>query len=115
MGSTIASFKVGVNPEFGVASGEDNALISFRPWEGNPGKVVNVDISTQEGIFKTKNRGFLAEAPQPRVDYIATSEFQPASMTLFSPVHKARMFALFRHPIDRVVSNFYYLQEVSDC
>ena len=115
-GLTIASFKVGMNSNFGIESTEQSELTSFSPWPGNPGKVVNVDISTHEGILKAKNRGFLTlEAPQPHVDYISTTEFKSVSMTLFSPSHKARMFALFRHPIDRAVSNLYNLRQVSDC
>jgi len=112
MGSTIAN-EVGVNSKFGVESGELSDLVSFSPWKDNPGKVVNVDVSTHEGILKAKNRGFLTERFQPQVDFVSTSEFQFASMMLFTPNHKARMFALFRHPIDRAVSKFYYLQKAT--
>jgi len=93
--------------------GERSDLVSFCPWNDNPGKVINVDVSTHEGILKAKNRGFLTEQVQPHVDFISTSEFQFASEMLFTQNHKARMFALFRHPIDRAVSKFYYLQKAT--
>lgn len=112
MGSAIAN-EVGVNSKFGIESGVESDLVSFSPWKGNPGKVINVDVSTHEGILKAKNRGFLTERFQPPVDFISTSEFQFASMMLFTPQRKARMFALFRHPIDRAVSKFYYLQKAT--
>jgi hypothetical protein len=110
MGSTMAN-EVGVNPKFGVDHGEHSDLVAFSPWMEHTGKAINVDVTTHKGIMEAKNRGFLSKAGQPHVDFIATSEFQFASMMLFSPIHKARMFALFRHPIDRAVSQFYYLQK----
>jgi len=112
MGSTIAN-EVGVNPKFGIESGELDDLVSFNPWKDNPGKVVNVDMASHEGILNARKRGFLTKAGQPHVDFVSTSEFQFASMMLFSPYHKGRMFALFRHPIDRAVSKFYYLQKAT--
>lgn len=111
MGSTIAN-EVGVNPKFGKYEGELSDIVAFSPWKDNPGRVVNVDVATHEGILEAKNRGFLKE-PRPRVDFISTSEFQFASMMLYGPTHKARMFALFRHPIDREVSKFFYLQKAT--
>merc|ERR1712085_46088 len=75
MGSTIAN-EVGVNSKFGIESGEHSDLVSISPWKDNPGKVINVDVSTHEGILKAKNRGFLTERFQPQVDFISTSELQ---------------------------------------
>lgn len=110
MGSTVAN-EVGVNPKFGMI--DPNHIKAFSPWKDNPGKVVNVDVCSHEGILEAKNRGFLTKPGQPRVDFVSTSEFQFASMMLYSPNHKGRMFALFRHPIDRAVSKFYYLQKAT--
>lgn len=110
MGATIAN-EVGVNPKFGHSTGFN--LLAFSPWEHNPGKVINVDVCTHEGILEAKNRGFLTRPSQPHIDFISSSEFNFATTHLFSPGHKARMFALFRHPIDRAVSKFYYLQKAT--
>ena len=114
MGSTIAN-EVGVNPKFGIEHGPKSDIIAFSPWEahGNPGKVINVDVCSHEGILDAKNRGFLTSPSQPKVDFVSTSEFHSASMMLFSPDHKARLFALFRHPIEGAVSKFYYLQKAT--
>lgn len=112
MGSTVAN-EVGVNPKFGKYKDEHSKLVAFSPWKDNPGKVVNVDMSTNKGILEAKERGFLSDEEQPHVDFVSTSEFQFTSMSIFTPQHKARMFALFRHPIDRAVSKFFYLQKAT--
>lgn len=109
MGSTIAN-EVGANPKFGAVQRD---LVSFNPWNNNPGKVINVDVTSHDGILDAKDRGFLVGPDQPHVDFLSSSEFPFASMMLFSPTHKARMFALFRDPIDRAVSKFYYLQKAT--
>lgn len=111
MGSTIAN-EVGVNPKFKYVMDD---IVSFNPWSGNPGKVVNVDVCTHDGILDAKKRGFLSPTnpDQPELDFVSTSEFHDAAKNLYSPDHKARMFALFRHPIERAVSKFYYLQKAT--
>jgi hypothetical protein len=109
MGATIAN-EVGANPKFGAVQRD---LVTFKPWNNNPGQVINVDVTTHKGILEAKNRGFLVEPGQPKVDFISSTEFPFASMMLFSPTHKARMFTLFRDPIDRAVSKFYYLQKAT--
>jgi len=114
MGSTIAN-EVGVNPKFGQYKDETSPVKAFSPWKDNPGKVVNVDVCTYNGIVDAKKRKFLVKRGphQVKVDFISTSEFVPASSLLFSPTRQGRMFALFRHPIDRQVSKFYYLQKAT--
>lgn len=111
MGLSIAN-EVGGNPKF-TAIVDRATLQAFKPWTGNPGRVVNVDVSTHQGIMDASRRGFLRNAEQPEVDFISTSEFQFAYTMLYSPQHKARMFALFRHPIERQVSKFFYLRKAT--
>eukprot|EP00804_Cyclotella_cryptica_P005820 CCRYP_000126-RA/>CCRYP_000126-RA protein AED:0.00 eAED:0.00 QI:779/1/1/1/1/1/2/128/225 len=41
---------------------------------------------------------------------IFTSDINFAAQNLFDRLNKGRVFAFFRHPIDRLVSKFYYLQ-----
>lgn len=113
MGSTIAN-EVGVNPKFGVNSDELSPIVAFKPWSDNPGQVVNVDVCTNDGIIQAKNRGFLSPGKdQPAIDFVSTSEFHFASQMLYSPEYKARMFGMFRHPVERAVSKFYYLQKAT--
>ena len=109
MGFTLAN-EVGGNPKF---DSDRTRIDVISPWSDNPGKVINVDITSQEGITEAKNRGFLTHTPHPHLDLMSTQEFKFATTTLFSPKHKGRMFALFRHPIDRAVSKFYYLQKAT--
>ena len=112
MGMSIAN-EVGGNPKF-AASVDRSTLQAFKPWTDNPGRVVNVDVSTHQGIMDASRRGFLGDdAPQAELDFISTSEFQFASTMLYSPDHRARMFALFRHPIERQVSKFFYLRKAT--
>lgn len=115
MGSTIAN-EVGVNPKFGVDSSEHSDIIAFKPWDENPGKVINVDVCSPKGILEAKKRGFLDRSVKPRqatTSFVSTSEFHQVTSMLFAPDRQARMFALFRHPIDRAVSKFYYLQKAT--
>lgn len=112
MGMSIAN-EVGGNPKF-TATVDRGILQAFKPWTGNPGQVVNVDVSTHQGIMDASRRGFLGdEVEQPELDMISSSEFQFAYTMLYSPKHKARMFAMFRHPIERQVSRFFYLRKAT--
>ena len=45
-----------------------------------------------------------------KADMIFTSDINFASDHLFDPEHKGRIFALFRNPVDRLVSKFHYLK-----
>lgn len=109
MGFTLAN-EVGGNPKF---DSDRSKIEVISPWSDNPGQVINVDVTSQEGIIEAKNRGFLTQTPHPHLDLVSSQEFKFATTTLFSPEHKGRMFALFRHPIDRAVSKFYYLQKAT--
>lgn len=109
MGFTLAN-EVGGNLKF---DSNRSKIDVISPWSDNPGKVINVDVTSQEGITEAKNRGFFTQKPHPHLDLVSSPEFKFAATTLFSPEHKGRMFALFRHPIDRAVSKFYYLQKAT--
>jgi hypothetical protein len=111
MGMSIAN-EVGGNPKFAAAV-DRSTLQAFKPWTDNPGRVVNVDVSTHQGIMDASRRGFLGDAEQAELDFISTSEFQFAYTMLYSPNHRARMFAMFRHPIERQVSKFFYLRKAT--
>ena len=110
MGFTIAN-EVGGNPKF-QEKFDLGKLESFRPWTGNPGRVFNIDVSTHDGIVDAHNKGFLRKQHK-LVDFISTPEFQSAYTLLYSPRHKAQMFAMFRHPIERQVSKFFYLRKAT--
>ena len=74
-------------------------------------KYVNVDVTTPEGIIKASQLGF---ATSNLADVVFTPLLLESSELLLNKnTNMGRMFAVFRHPIDRVVSIFYYLQSAT--
>lgn len=70
---------------------------------------VNVDTTTARGIQRAKS---LSLIESNMADIIVSPLIHEIS-ELFSPTHQGRMFAVFRNPIDRIVSQFYYLQNAT--
>jgi hypothetical protein len=69
---------------------------------------LNVDTTTDQGIRRAHDMGFHTV---PRVAHVIISPLiRSATEWLFTDEHKASMFTLIRHPVDRAVSHFYYLQ-----
>lgn len=68
---------------------------------------VNVDTSTHQGISRARK---LDLAPSGLADVVISPLLHEAS-SLFTPARRGRLFALFRHPVDRAASLFYFLQE----
>jgi len=66
---------------------------------------VNVNFGYLEGIEKASR---LHMAESGLVDVAVTSYFHPAINDVFTEEHPGRMFAMFRHPVHRLVSDFYY-------
>jgi hypothetical protein len=87
---------------------EQNQLRIVMSEDGR--KYINVDVTTIEGIQLASQRGF-ATSTLPNVMF--TPLLLDASNYLLSPQRKGRMFAIFRHPISRVTSIFYYLQSAT--
>ena len=80
----------------------------FHPFSTEPEiKFVNVDTTSQKGILRAAKLGLVASG---KADMIFTSDINFAAAHLFDSNHRARIFSLFRHPVDRSVSKFYYLQ-----
>lgn len=88
-------------------------LVEFQPWKayGNEAKVINVDMYTRNGIVHAKSVGFLSEEDVPRADIIFSTQFYYTSVILFSRDHNARVFAFFRHPVERALSRFTSLKK----
>lgn len=70
------------------------------------GNFANVDTSTPLGLQRAAELGLI---PSRIVDVVLTPHVREASK-LFDTHHKGRLFALFRHPVDRVVSLYYFLR-----
>ena len=99
--------------EFGVTDGHDQDTeiavvypVSGPPGSGDRSPFVNVDTTTVAGIQRAKEMGF---ADAGLADAVVTGFLYEAN-DLFTPTAKGRMFTVFRHPIERAISMFYYIQ-----
>jgi len=106
LGQTIVN-QVGTIPKFG--HDQDKELTTFQPWKkwGVNTTYVNVDTNTEPGILRAKEMGLV---PSGIADVIFTTEPHFAIENLYDSSHRGRAMALFRHPVDRLVSKFFYLQ-----
>jgi len=68
---------------------------------------VNVDLSTFEGIARAKKLSMVTSG----LADVAVSSLMFEAATMFNEANKGRMFALFRHPVERAVSLFHFLQD----
>jgi hypothetical protein len=99
--------------EFGIRDGHinDTELKVVYPKLGIPGAskspFVNIDSTTPQGIQRAIEMGF--PASNHLADVVVTPYLYEAN-GLFTSTSKGRMFAVFRHPIERSLSLFYYLQ-----
>lgn len=98
--------------EAGVYEGhdQDTEIKVVRPGgvpaDQDPTPYANVDITTIPGIQRAAALGFAASG---LADFGSTSYVAEAE-ELFDPQHRGRFFTVFRHPVDRAVSLFFYLQ-----
>jgi len=70
------------------------------------GKYVNVNAATPDGLERAKQLGLVSSG---LVDVIVTHRLHLGA-SLYDSQHQARVFAMFRHPVKRATSMFYYLQ-----
>jgi hypothetical protein len=73
-------------------------------------KYVNVDTTTPEGIQRASSLGL---ASSRLADIIVSPYLHPISSDIFSSSAPGRLFALFRHPVDRALGMYYYLARAS--
>ncbi|KAL7469749.1 hypothetical protein ACHAXS_010016 [Conticribra weissflogii] len=125
MGLTLAN-EVGANPKFKRHNKKD--VEAFQPWKNLPNRVVNVDTTTKKGLMRAASMHLLGAHNEnidytnvenfnkdtvPETELVLSGEFQLSVDLLYSPQHKARVFGLFRHPVHRAASMFYYLQKAT--
>lgn len=100
--------------EFGITDGHNQDTEVAIVYPRIPGAsavvdrspFVNVDVTTTDGIARAKSMGF-ADAGLADV---VVSPFVYETNDLFTSTAKGRMFTVFRHPVDRAISMFYYIQ-----
>ena len=97
--------------EFGVTDGHINDPEVAIVYPAVPGVAdtdrspfVNIDSTTVAGIQRAKELGF-ADA---QLAQVVVSPFVFETNDLFTQTAKGRLFSVFRHPIDRAISMFYY-------
>lgn len=104
MGKTL-TIRIGIDPRYG--HDQTDELVVFPPVSGKDWMTVNVDTTIRPGIVRARKMGLVQSHT---ADLIFTMEPAFAGEKLFDPQNKGRILALFRNPIDRLVSKFYYLQ-----
>ena len=70
-------------------------------------RYVNVDTTEWEGIQRAKRLGFVESR---MADVIFSPHVNEIAAELFTPDVPGKMFAIFRDPVERVISLYYYLQ-----
>lgn len=68
---------------------------------------MNVDTSTHQGIARAKNLNLVSSG----LAHVVISPLLHEALTLFTPTQKGVMFAIFRHPVERAASLFYFIQD----
>jgi len=102
IGTRIAS-KEGMNPRYGHHDTKD--VVSFQPWPTSNAQYVNVDVTSKQGIIESKERKLVASG---QVDLIISPDPVFAIEHLFEPTQKGRAIVLLKHPVQRLVDQFYH-------
>eukprot|EP00984_Skeletonema_dohrnii_P025535 scaffold14716_cov119-Skeletonema_dohrnii-CCMP3373.AAC.4 len=91
-----------------VSRTNDKELIEFKPYGERRGTYVNVDMTTRSGMLRAEKMGLVASG---KADMLFAMDLSFAGEHLYDKQHKGRILGLFRHPVDRLASKFYYLQK----
>lgn len=73
--------------------------------EASGANFVNVDTISRPGILRAERMGLV---PSGMADLIVTNDLDYSVEHLYDVDHRGRVLALFRHPVDRLISRFYY-------
>jgi hypothetical protein len=84
---------------------EDSLYVLKQKRTGD--KFVNVDTMTRPGILRAERLGLISSG---LADIIVVGNLSFAIEHLYDDDHKGRALALFRHPVERLISKFYYSQ-----
>ncbi len=87
--------------------GEDQNLQLLDVGAGH--SYVNVNIATSAGIQRAAALGLV---PSGLSDVVVSALVNEAGQ-LYDPLNQGRIFTLLRHPVDRAVSLFYFLQDAT--
>ena len=76
----------------------------------DPLKLVNIDMSTNEGILHAQKIGLANHA---FVDIIITPHIFKTDHIFYGTDTRGRLFALFKDPVERAVDMFYYMKHAT--
>lgn len=99
--------KTGGLAKYGVA--EEDRLEIFKPFENSNARFVNVDVTTTEGLDRAVKLGLIQSSIADVIFFTNPTIIEG----LFDTEHKGRVMAMFRNPVDRLISKFYYLSIAS--
>jgi hypothetical protein len=105
----VSCFTLITASEIGYSKHEDEDFLRVVHAIGSTNHL-NVDTSTINGIKRASNLGLV---PSHIPQLIFSPLFDEATEFLFDTENQGIMFAMFRDPIERVISLFYYLQEAT--
>jgi len=107
-GTTVKGFYKCMHLTLVNKSGHDRgSLRRFRPWGRAGTFYVNADTTSKNGILRAERLDLVSSG---LADMIFTNFPDFASEHLYKASNKGRAMCIFRHPVDRLVSKFYYLQ-----
>lgn len=84
-----------------AGAGEEQNFLKIV--DGGDKRYVNVDLSTSKGLAHAKELN-LASSGVP--DVVISADIH-GTLELFNNENRARLFAVFRHPLDRAISKYY--------
>jgi hypothetical protein len=90
----------------GMGKDTDNSLSVIKQ-RGTGDLFVNVDTISRPGILRAERLGLVSSR---LADIIVTGDLNFAIDHLYDEDHKGRVLAMFRHPVERLISQFYYSQ-----
>lgn len=92
--------------ESGVIGHETETKIAIVVEDVHLTPYVNIDTTTPTGISRAKSMGFA----DSHLANVVVSPLLFETNELFTQTAKGRLFSIFRHPIARAISMFYYLR-----
>ena len=99
--------KTGGLAKYGFA--EEDRLEVFKPFENSNARFVNVDVTTTEGLDRAVKLGLVQSSIADVIFFTNPTIIEG----LFDTEHKGRVISIFRNPVDRLISKFYYLSIAS--
>ena len=95
--------------ETGAKNNVENSILNIVEVEG--GRYVNVDVTIDEGIDQAARLNLVESN---LADIIVSPLLHKASTTLFAGSQRqGRFMAVFRDPVERIISLYYYLQKAT--